>query len=67
MKQGRYYINMLFIIFSFLFAFQVVGSAFEKRIMNGETIATPDFGCTLCKSLIWFIGFFIQCVFPIFR
>ena len=52
MKQGRYYINMLFIIFSFLFAFQVVGSAFEKRIMNGETIATPDFGCTLCKSLI---------------
>ena len=40
---------MLFIIFSFLFANQGVGSAFEKRIKNAETITEADFGCTLCK------------------
>jgi len=45
-------LNMLFIIFSFLFAIQDVGSAFEKRIKNGETIPIPDFGCTLCKNII---------------
>ena len=45
-------LNMLFIIFSFLFAIQGVGSVFEKRIKNGETIPIPDFGCTLCKNLI---------------
>ena len=48
---------MLFIFFSFLFAIQGVGSAFEKRIKNGETIPEADFGCTLCKTLIWCLRF----------
>ena len=54
---------MVFIILSFLFAFQGIGSAFEKRIKNGETIAIPDFGCTLCKTLIWSIGFLFNVCF----